>query len=165
MLAALPQLERTCEALGRLAIPVTLEHGDLHANNILVEDENIWLFDWADASVSHPFASLLVTFDSLFGDLESDDVRRGAPRLIDAYLETWTELVEPVLLRAALGPALWLAHATRALDWQHMLAGATSDDNEEWRSEIAQWLRRWLARRAWAHTVDWPTVPAADATQ
>lgn len=70
--------------------PAALEHGDLHANNVLVCRGAAWIFDWEDASVSHPFCSLLVTFNMASDDLESAEARRMAARLRDAYLEPWT---------------------------------------------------------------------------
>lgn len=57
--------------------------------NVYVQGERLRLLDWGDASISHPFASLVVTFRFL------DEVTRLPPadpwfgRLRDAYLEPW----------------------------------------------------------------------------
>ena len=45
----------------------SLDHGDLHGNNVLVAsgDGPIRLFDWGDAVVAHPFATLTTTLGSI----------------------------------------------------------------------------------------------------
>jgi hypothetical protein len=60
MLALLPELEAVCGELASLPAAASLEHGDLHGNNVLVGRGAHWFFDWADSSVSHPFFSLLI---------------------------------------------------------------------------------------------------------
>jgi len=41
-------------------IPNTIDHGDLYPSNIIQEaDGRIMIFDWAEASITHPFFSLL----------------------------------------------------------------------------------------------------------
>lgn len=150
MLALLPELEAVCRELADLPGAATLEHGDLHGANVLVGRGSRWFFDWADASVSHPFFSLLVTCTMAIDDLDSDAGRRAAARLRDAYLEPWAALAPPDSLRAPFDLALWVAHVGRALDWDHMLSGASAPGRAEWYTHVAAWLRRWLQRRDWA---------------
>ncbi|WP_203658217.1 hypothetical protein [Actinocatenispora rupis] len=64
----------------------TVQHDDLHMTNLYGRAR---VLDWGDASVSHPFFSLVVTFRFL-------EERTGLPlddpwyaRLRDAYLEPW----------------------------------------------------------------------------
>lgn len=149
MLSLLPELEACCGALAGLPASAALEHGDLHDANVLVGSRGYWFFDWADASVSHPFFTLLVTCDMLVDDLDSEQGRRTSARLRDAYLEPFSALAPPSALRPLFRLALWVAHVGRALDWQHMLAGSDAPGRAEWIPHIATWLRRWLARQAW----------------
>jgi hypothetical protein len=65
MLALLPELEAVCGELASLPAAASLEHGDLHGNNVLVGRGAHWFFDWADSSVSHPFFSLLIARELL----------------------------------------------------------------------------------------------------
>jgi hypothetical protein len=57
--------------------------------NVYSDGGRLRVLDWGDASISHPFASLLVTFRFL------EEVTRLQPedpwfaRLHDAYLEPW----------------------------------------------------------------------------
>jgi Phosphotransferase enzyme family len=83
---------RFAELCGELAahgVPETVQHDDLHMANVYAQDERLRLLDWGDASISHPFASLVVTFRFLE---EVTKLPRGDPwfaRLRDAYLEPW----------------------------------------------------------------------------
>jgi hypothetical protein len=86
-----PRFSELCAELaadGR--VPQTVQHDDLHMANVYqTADQRLRLLDWGDASISHPFASLVVTFRFLeeVNHLASDD--RWFPRLRDAYLEPW----------------------------------------------------------------------------
>jgi hypothetical protein len=70
-------------------VPETVQHDDLHHKNVYARDDRLRILDWGDASISHPFASLFVSFRFL------EEVNGLAPcdpwfaRLRDAYLEPW----------------------------------------------------------------------------
>ncbi|TME35686.1 MAG: hypothetical protein E6I75_11335, partial [Chloroflexi bacterium] len=57
--------------------------------NVYKRGERLRLLDWGDSSISHPFASLVVTFRFL------EEINKLPPgdawfsRLRDAYLEPW----------------------------------------------------------------------------
>jgi hypothetical protein len=78
-----------CGELAAHQVPETVQHDDLHMANVYVQGARLRLLDWGDASISHPFASLVVTFRFL------EQRNRLAPddpwfaRLRDAYLEPW----------------------------------------------------------------------------
>ena len=57
--------------------------------NVYAQGERLRVLDWGDASISHPFASLVETFRFLeeITKLSPDDPWFG--RLRDAYLEAW----------------------------------------------------------------------------
>ena len=81
-----PRLAALCDELAAARIPDTIQHGDLHPRSVFVQGDATRILDWGDASVGHPFASLLVTFQWLRGGgLAADDPWFG--RLRDAYLE------------------------------------------------------------------------------
>ena len=50
-----PFVEALSSELSAFGIPETLQHDDLHSNNIMVRGEDSVIFDWGDCSVSHPF--------------------------------------------------------------------------------------------------------------
>lgn len=144
--ALLPQLGDACRELAALPHPAALEHGDLHDGNVLVSGDAQRIFDWGDASLGHPFASLLVVCHSLVGDFTDPEGRRRAARLRDAYLEPWSAIAPAPSLRGVFARALWIGHLGRALDWHHMLHG-TGAAGAEWLPRVAGWLRLWLERR------------------
>src|SRR5262249_41520366 len=78
-----------CCELAAHNVPETIQHDDLHMANVYRDGERLRLLDWGDSSISHPFASLVVTFRFL------EEVNKLPPgdqwfsRLRDAYLEPW----------------------------------------------------------------------------
>jgi hypothetical protein len=78
-----------CGELSASGVPETVQHDDLHMENLYTQGESLRVLDWGDASISHPFASLVVTFRFLE---ESTGLLVTDPwftRLRDAYLEPW----------------------------------------------------------------------------
>jgi hypothetical protein len=78
-----------CTELAVHSVPETVQHDDLHMNNVYARGQRLRVLDWGDASISHPFASLVVTFRFLE---ENNKLPPGDPwfaRLRDAYLEPW----------------------------------------------------------------------------
>jgi len=78
-----------CGELAASGIPDSIQHDDLHHGSVYRDGQRLRILDWGDASVSHPFASLVVTFRFLaeFHHLPPGDPVYG--RLRDAYLEPW----------------------------------------------------------------------------
>jgi phosphotransferase family enzyme len=78
-----------CDELAEHGIADTIQHDDLHMTNLYADSNPPRVLDWGDASISHPFASLVVTFRFLE---EVTGLAPGDPwfnRLRDAYLEPW----------------------------------------------------------------------------
>src|SRR5262249_7530088 len=78
-----------CRGLAEQGVPETVQHDDLHQANLYLADGRLRVIDWGDASISHPFASLVVTYRFLE---EFNKLPPGDPwfaRLRDAYLEPW----------------------------------------------------------------------------
>ncbi|MFB7505012.1 phosphotransferase [Streptomyces broussonetiae] len=110
-----PRLVDWCAELASLGIEDTLDHADLHDGQLLrPAPDRFTFFDWGDAAVSHPFCSLRIPADKA-----CERYGPGVlPRLLDAYLEPWTDAgrTVPDLRRAArLG---WrLSALSRAAAW------------------------------------------------
>jgi hypothetical protein len=107
-----PRFTRLCGELADAGIPHTVQHDDLHMNNVYVKAERVRILDWGDASIGFPFFSLFETFRFLteMNGLRPDDAWFG--RLRDAYLEPWGGD-----LRDAFQLALRLAAVARAIAW------------------------------------------------
>jgi Phosphotransferase enzyme family len=118
-----PRFAQLCNELAASDVPETVQHDDLHMVNVYAQGERLRVLDWGDASISHPFASLLVTFRFL------EEVTRLPPgdawfaRLRDAYLEPWGQGLSSVFSLAIRVGAF--AHAFAWLGQRdHLPAGA-----------------------------------------
>jgi hypothetical protein len=129
------RLQERCAALANSAVPASLQHDDLHDNNVFTSGK---VFDWGDASVSHPFAVLLV---SLRVAARQFDAGPGDPRLArirDAYLEGWSDLADRAALIRDAEDAVELAKIGRAISWHRALM--TSPDDAEFGDSVTGWL-------------------------
>lgn len=134
-----------CARLEAGAVPLSVDHNDLHPWNVLGEDGDVRFYDWGDAGVSHPFATMLALG---WFPMEDADVLR----LRDAYLEPFggvaphAELVEELELACRVGKI------ARALTWHRDLsASGPGEVDEKWRSGPAEALLSlledtWLGR-------------------
>ena len=66
-----------CARLSEGWHPRDVQHDELHDANVFVSGKRHCFFDWGDASVSHPFVSLLVTLRMV---ARARDVANGALR-------------------------------------------------------------------------------------
>jgi len=139
--ATVPQVEQLCEELADAGIPETVQHDDLHMANVYADGDRLRVLDWGDASISHPFASLVVTFHFLE---EVTKLPRGDPwfaRLRDAYLEPWGR---------ALGETFELAQVVgtvaHAVAWGRQRAALPADRRVRFDEAFARLLRAALAR-------------------
>jgi Phosphotransferase enzyme family len=109
--ALAPQVREWCAELGELGIPASLDHADVHPGNIFAATGT--LFDWGDAALAHPFASLWVILRTATG--------QHAPELAaltKTYLQPWLEAGHPrAAVDRALPLALRIAPLARALTW------------------------------------------------
>lgn len=125
--------------------PVSIQHDDLHAGNVLPADRPgsaDRFFDWGDASVAHPFTTLLVTLRSMAATsgLPADHPALRATR--DAYLSAW-DIEGPEGVRLAR-LAAWTGCVGRALAWGRALDGAPAQDAAEWSDAVPGWLAELL---------------------
>jgi len=99
-----PRFEALCGELAAHGLPAAVQHDDLHDTNAFVDGERLRISDWGDASLSHPFVSLVVTFRFLEERNGLEPTDPWFARLRDAYLEPWgTGLVEAFELAERLG--------------------------------------------------------------
>jgi hypothetical protein len=138
-----PRFDGLCAQLAGSGVPESIQHDDLHTSSLHRRDGRLRVLDWGDASVSHPFASLVVTFRFLeeIGKLPRDD--RWHALLRDAYLEPWGprlgEAFEIAIRAGAFGHAFAWARQRDALPPE------AQRDFDKWFAVI---LRRAIARTA-----------------
>jgi hypothetical protein len=136
-----PMFAQWCEELAARGIAETVQHDDLHMGNVYAQAERLRVLDWGDASIAHPFASLVVTFRFLE---EMTGLTPGDPwfaRLRDAYLEGWgTGLTETFELAMGVGS---FAHA---IAWQRQRDHLPEEERAGFDRWYAVVIRRALAR-------------------
>lgn len=125
-----PTFTQLCSELESLGVPATIQHDDLHLANVYAADQRLRILDWGDASIGHPFISLIETFRFL------EDFNLLAPtdpwfaRLRDAYLEPWGNgLGETLTLALRVGS---FAHAIAWVRQREALPVQARPRFDEW---------------------------------
>jgi hypothetical protein len=134
-----PRFAEQCEDLASHDILDSVQHDDLHMGNVHLRGDDLRILDWGDTSISHPFASLFVTFRFLE---EKNRLRPDDPwfaRLRDAYLEPWgSGLADTFTLALRVGA---FAHA---IAWLRHRKHLTGHDRLNFNEGYAVVLRRAL---------------------
>jgi hypothetical protein len=129
-----------CRDLAARGIPSSVQHDDLHHENLYERHGLFRVLDWGDSSISHPFASLVVTFRFLeeTTKLSLDDP--WLARLRDAYLEPWgDDLVD------TFGLALLVGTFAHAFAWARQRAHLSLENRAWFDPYFRLVLRRALA--------------------
>ena len=138
--AHLPVVRRWAEQVAALGLPLTLNHNDLHENNVFDVDGRLRFFDFGDALVTEPLGVLLIPLNILGEKLEADGDDPRLWRVADAALEVWSDLVPAAELRAALPAALQLGRLGRVESWVRCQPSLSDDELAEWGPVAATWL-------------------------
>ena len=113
-----------CARLAGSPVPASIDHNDLHPGNVFAAGPRF--YDWGDAVVAHPFASMLVAL----GFLHLRHGRTAADpmfvRMRDAYLEPFTGLAPRASLVAEVELACRVGKVARALTWERA-AGSSAE--------------------------------------
>jgi hypothetical protein len=161
--AALDSLEPAyadwCAELEASPVRPSVQHDDLHSANVCwpgPDASTARIIDWGDASVAHPFGTMLATLNSiafhaglLREDSTFDDPRMD--RVRDAYLEPFTDLAPAGDLRRWVELARRTGCVSRALSYVSALADADDAVAREMEFPVRDWLRALLE--------PWATAP------
>lgn len=143
--ADLGQYAELCTRLIGGGVPATLQHDDLHDANVFVSGNRHRFFDWGDASVAHPFLSLLVPLRLARQALAVPPGHPVLLRLRDAYLHEWRDHGSPEHLRDQCAVALRVGPLQRALTWRRILRGVHPAERTEWADSVPGWTAEHLA--------------------
>jgi Phosphotransferase enzyme family len=140
-----------CAELAASPIPESLQHDDLHSNNICWSGApdgvaSARIIDWGDASIGHPFGTMLATLNSIAfhagivsydrGGIEDQRVQR----ILDAYLEAFTAYGSRTELLRWVALARRTACLTRALAWERAVQDVPASGAAEFASQERAWL-------------------------
>jgi hypothetical protein len=142
--ARLPAYGRWCADLGGSGLPDTIQHDDLHSANVCVDGDTVRILDWGDASLGHPFGTLLVTLNSVAHHAGLDPQDPVVLRVRDAYLEPFTVYAERRDLVQLVDRARQAGRVTRALAWRAALATEPPEAHAEWDFPVRGWLEEIL---------------------
>ena len=154
ILSIKPELLSMCEEMVGI-FPDTLDHGDLHSGNVFVEDNSFRFFDWGDASITHPFLSIRVFWNSLYELLEEDTDENWMMKISEfrpTYLDMWKDYAPLNVLKRQLFLAEQVGCVYRALSW-HLYITPYRTDKDESYNKPAQWLKLLLFHRRFSTKV------------
>ncbi len=137
--ARLPEIHDIADRAAR-SVPASINHDDFHGGNIVVGPSGDRFFDWGDAAVAHPFATLTATFNSI---AHHTDRRLDDPvfaRLRDVYTEAWTYVLPRNELAEAARLAIILGCIGKALSWERALLDLDESEMDGHGDSVAGWL-------------------------
>lgn len=139
--ANLQLIGRLSEKVDASGIGASIQHDDLHDGNVFAGRDGTRIFDWGDASVSHPLATFVVLESSLRHHLGLASDARELRRLRDAYLEPWTVDQPRAAVEETLRTVERIYPIMRGLTWTAAMAALPPDAPHEFRSAPAEWMR------------------------
>lgn len=142
--ALLPEYARWCRRLAESGIPASVQHDDLHDGNVFAAADGYRFFDWGDASVAHPFGTLLVTLRSVAARFDLSPGDAVLRRIQDAYLESWTGQHDRASLLETLRLAREVTKVSRALSWRRALTAVPADGAGDYATAVPGWLEELL---------------------
>jgi Ser/Thr protein kinase RdoA (MazF antagonist) len=136
------RLQAACEALRACELPPTLEHGDLHTNNVRERDGGFVIFDWSDGCLSVPFFSLVPFFE-----FHSSSLAAGLrEQLRDAYLEAWMGVGPRERLVEAFELAQFVGLFHQAISYHQITEHTEPRARWEWERGFPYFVKRLLER-------------------
>ena len=144
LVAELGRYGELCTRLAESGVPASLQHDDLHDANVFVGMRHYRFFDWGDASVAHPFLSLLVPLRVAARAMDVPPRDAVLLRLRDAYLDVWSGYGSPGELRELADVALRAAPLPRAMTWRRILRGVHPAERAEWQDAVPGWTAEYL---------------------
>jgi aminoglycoside phosphotransferase (APT) family kinase protein len=134
------RLHAACAELRACDLPATLEHGDLHTDNVRRVDGGFLFFDWSDACLSIPFFSLVPFLEFHDEPLEASPRHR----LRDAYLAPWADELGRDDLVEAFELAQYVGQFHQAVGYHRITEGTEPRARWEWERGFPFFVKRLL---------------------
>ncbi|HET9129167.1 MAG TPA: hypothetical protein VFN73_13875 [Propionibacteriaceae bacterium] len=140
LLAGIDRARDAADALAGVPIPPSVEHNDLYGANCFratAGPHGFRFFDFGDAVWTHPFGVLAIPLRvARSAGLPDADLHR----LVDAYVEHWSDLATMAELRRLVPAAVRLAGAQRYETYRRQLAGVGPEEFAGWATSALGWL-------------------------
>lgn len=115
-------IDEAVERLAEVPVPESLQHNDLHPRNIFAQTGgSTRFFDFGDAVWSHPFCVLDVALHRISQQWNCPRTDDRLVRLVDMYLDPWTDLAPRRTLRTLIAPAMTIARFHRYNSWHQLI--------------------------------------------
>lgn len=139
-----PEVIALCEELAVFHIPETLEHGDFHDNNILINENQVIIHDWGDAILTHPFFSLV----SFLKSAERNHcLKPESPHYLamkEAYLSQWLDDETPDRLLEVFNRIWLLSPIKFVLSFYRVTLCPGMNTLQQYKGTIADNLREFM---------------------
>jgi hypothetical protein len=147
LLALTPKVQELFTELDRYEIPLSIEHGDFHDANIFVQDDHYYFFDWGDASLTHPFFTLLIPFRHLADKLGVSEYADHTDliSLRDSYLDPWKKIVSRDHLKRSWQLAHYLAKFVRTINWYRVVKATVPNLSNQYQASVGGWFLEFLS--------------------
>jgi len=141
-----PHFTEVCAKLAAIGIPETLNHGDFHDGNVLVNNGQITLFDWGDGSLTHPFVTLRTFFVSIEIALEMDDYSFTPEMqdLLNVYLEPFQRFASQEKLLTAFSLSRPVATVVKTFAWHQTISRLDRSSRAEYQTILPELFREFL---------------------
>jgi len=116
-------------------VPLSLIHEEVQDGNVHLRDGGPVFIDWAEASVSHPFAGMTNTLRIAAWRLDWEPGGPEVLRLRDAYLEPWIPYAPLDELREIFAGGYALGALARAGSWERI---GNAENAGAWREIYAE---------------------------
>jgi hypothetical protein len=145
--ARLPELDAWCAELAALGVPESVQHDDLHSNNVCWNGDaaSARVIDWGDTTWGCPLGTMLATMNSVawhagvYVDGQPVDDPRVL-RLRDAYLEPFTVHADRDALVRGVGLARRTGCVGKALAYRSSLLGQPVEVSAELEFPVRDWF-------------------------
>jgi Phosphotransferase enzyme family len=134
------RLHDACDRLRAHGLPPTLEHGDLHTDNVRRVQGRFLFFDWSDASRTVPFFGLVPFLE--FHDEPLEETLRA--RIREAYLEPWAAHLGRDDLVEAFEVAHFVGLFHQAVSYHRITEGTEPRARWEWERGFPFFVKRLL---------------------
>jgi hypothetical protein len=143
----LPALDDWCLQLAASGIPDSVQHDDLHSNNVCWTGsvETARFIDWGDATWGTPLGTMLATMNSIA--FSAGVLAEGRPiddprvlRVRDAYLEPFTVYAPRADLVRHVGLARRIGCVGKALSYETALAETSLSVHAEYEFPVRGWF-------------------------
>jgi aminoglycoside phosphotransferase (APT) family kinase protein len=124
-------------------IPDTVSHGDLHPGNVACTSDELRIFDWTDAAVSHPFLDAAHFARSALGRQPP----MAAPRLAmdleiaAAFIDEWRAACPAADVDTAIRLAPFVDQLYQAISYEGIYRAVEPDSRWELAGVVEQFLR------------------------